>query len=646
MSAKRERTALLMSAARETSAPVGVLLAEPPRAGRGARARGKSSVRATPRVEREKHSRGEHGTRRVDMHYIVSHLLAAGAGGDTEATLVRVCAALRDLMGWDEVTFWPAYGQLGMLSVARESGISGRAVAVTTMDARHAPVPLIARFAAVGQVLVTGKPAYLIDGVYGSTSGGTPPAPAPATASGGRSSFVFPIQGAGDLLGAIECLSAIPRVPDTTRLDEAAAVGAIIGQFIERQAAGREQAPQGTPADVASEQATAKQPGGDWGQLDTAFDALAESVLIFDREGHILRANAADHLMLGYADDSSPCTTSLHERGRLVSLRDPHGQPLAGDRSPFERILRGETLSGEQAMEARLHTVDGRDLEVTISGAPLVDVTGGVSGGIAVTRDVTEQRRHERKLQNTNRRLREFLAIAAHELKTPITASKGYVQLAVKRMNRLESIATAEAPGLVNSIQQMRKNLADAEQSAQRLARLTERLLDVAHIQTNKLEMRLEEADLGAIIHAKVREQRLATPARTIRYKVRPIRAVPTLIDPDRIGQVLLNFLANALKYSPEDSVVEVTLDVRGATARVCVRDAGPGIPAAEQERIWRRFEQLDGAQQTGPVVGLGLGLYISRAIVEAHSGHVGLESTLGHGSTFWFDVPLAPASN
>jgi PAS domain S-box-containing protein len=643
MSAKPARTAMLKLAGVETSASVGLLLADPPHAHKAAKPRGKPPVRDTTRVERKSRRRIERNNHRVDMRYIVNHLLSArAADGDIEGTILRVCGALRDLMGWDEVTFWPAYGEVGALRLAPGSGISARAVAVTTTNARHMPVPLVSRFAAVSHVLVTGASTYLIDGAYGSTTDDT----AQAMASGGRSTFVFPVRGASDLLGAIECLSATPRTPDMTRLEEAAAVGTIMGQFIERQREHGASQPLGPHAGLAMERAILMLSSDDARQLDTAFDALTDSVLIFDHEGRILHANAADRAMLGYSVDTSDITTSLRERGQVMILRDPQGQPITGDQSPFERILRGETLNGQQTMDARLRTLDGRDIEVNISSAPFVDAAGRLDGGIVVTRDVTEQRAHERNLQSTIRLMQEFLAIAAHELKTPITASKAYVQLAARGMNRLEGMATTEAPALVGSIQHMLKNLFDAERSAERLARLIERLLDVAHIQTNKLELRVEAVDLAAIIHARVREQRLATPARAIRYKVRPIRAVPSLVDPDRIGQVLLNYLANALKYSPEDGVVEVTLDVRDAVARVSVRDAGLGIPAAEQERIWTRFEQLGSTQQPGASSGLGLGLYISRALVEAHGGHVGVDSAIGQGSTFWFDVPLAPHSD
>jgi signal transduction histidine kinase len=324
-----------------------------------------------------------------------------------------------------------------------------------------------------------------------------------------------------------------------------------------------------------------------------------------------------------------------------MAPRDERGQPFAEDQSPYARILRGEAIGVEHTVEAIVRTSAGRDIQVGMSGTPLMSAAGAVVGGIVVTRDVTEQRRREGGLSDANRGMREFLAVAAHDLRTPITASKGYIQLAVRRLNHLAALATTEAPSVVGSIAQVRKNLEDAEQNSQRLARLVDRLLDAAQIQANKLEMHTETVDLAAIVYTKVREQRLATPARAIRYKVRPMRAVPALIDPERIGEVLQNYLANALKYSPEDSVVEVTFGVRDGVARISVRDTGLGIPAADQQRIWSRFEQLEGAQHRRSAVGLGLGLYISRAIVEAHGGLVGLESEVGCGSTFWFEVPL-----
>ena len=110
-----------------------------------------------------------------------------------------------------------------------------------------------------------------------------------------------------------------------------------------------------------------------------------------------------------------------------------------------------------------------------------------------------------------------------------------------------------------------------------------------------------------------------------------------------RIGQVVANYLTNALKYSSVDKPVTVSLEMEGPVARVSVQDEGPGLPPVEQERIWERFHRVRGVEvQTGSGIGLGLGLYISKTIITWHGGRVGVDSTPGQGSTFWFTLPLA----
>jgi signal transduction histidine kinase len=175
-----------------------------------------------------------------------------------------------------------------------------------------------------------------------------------------------------------------------------------------------------------------------------------------------------------------------------------------------------------------------------------------------------------------------------------------------------------------------------------RIERLTSDLVDVSRIQAGRLDMQLTPCDLVPIVVDAVREQSLTAPARSIDVDVPPGAAVPVLADADRIGQVVTNYLTNALKYSADDEPVTVGLEVDGAMARVSVHDAGPGIPAAEQERIWERFYRVPGLEhRSGSGIGLGMGLYISRTIVERHHGHVGVESHPGSGSTFWFTLPL-----
>jgi signal transduction histidine kinase len=118
-------------------------------------------------------------------------------------------------------------------------------------------------------------------------------------------------------------------------------------------------------------------------------------------------------------------------------------------------------------------------------------------------------------------------------------------------------------------------------------------------------------------------------------------QTVTVLADADRIGQVVTNYVTNAIKYSPADSPIEVGLDVGVARARVWVRDEGPGLPLEEQEHIWERFHRVKGIRaQSGTGVGLGLGLHICQTIIERHHGQVGVASAPGRGSTFWFTLP------
>lgn len=548
-------------------------------------------VRAAEQAEQAEHDLGTSLEHHLDMQYIVSRLLAEG--DDIEDTLTRVCAVLRDSMGWNEVAFRPADGHLRVLP----------------------SVSAVIRIA----------------------DGHTCRHPSLAPADSAWHTFSFPVRGTHALLGVIECRGAQPDSPDSAILSAAASLGPAIGRFIERQ---REV---GERRDVHETEHMADAENPRWvSQLKAVFEALADSVVIFAPDGHILYTNAADHTMFAYDQHSDGFTTTLRERGRLLALRDEHDHPFADDCSPLMRVLRGETFNSDHAVEAMLRTPDGRDMQVSISGAPLYDEKGNLIGGVVVTRDVTERRNQERALLDANRRMKEFLAVAAHDLRTPITSSRGYIQFSAKRLDIIARAVASENPPLATRIEDVLRNLDDAERSTQRLAALVDRLLDVARIQANKLELRPEATDLAAIVRTAVDEQRLALPTRVIRCKLPPTLAVPTYADPTRIGQVLMNYLANALKYSPEDSTVEVMLDVRQAEARVAVRDAGPGVPRAKQKHIWSRFEQLGGVPQHGFDTGLGLGLYISRAIVEAHGGQVGVKSAAGHGSTFWFSLPLA----
>lgn len=248
-------------------------------------------------------------------------------------------------------------------------------------------------------------------------------------------------------------------------------------------------------------------------------------------------------------------------------------------------------------------------------------------------------------LREANRRMDEFLSIASHELKNPLAAIKGNVQLAERR---LQSAIRRSLPSRESSSEEVDcfkgafEALGIADRQVSRLNRLVGDLLDVSRIQVGKMEMHLAPVDLRTIVHEAVESQRLATPERSIHLKDPAMEPLFVQADRDRIEQVIINYLANAIKYSPEDSMVEVSLGIDDGEALIEVCDEGPGLSGDQLQLIWERFHQVnEGRKPLGSASGLGLGLYISKTIIEHHHGRYGVRSTPGAGSIFWFSLPL-----
>jgi PAS domain S-box-containing protein len=268
-------------------------------------------------------------------------------------------------------------------------------------------------------------------------------------------------------------------------------------------------------------------------------------------------------------------------------------------------------------------------------------------GALVLERERLLQERAEAQasalaLREANAQMDTFLGMAGHELKTPLTSIKLALQLAERRIRHL----TRRAPAVAHELAPLVEQSMLAESQVARLERLVNDLLDVSRIQAGKLELRLESADLATIVHKAAEEQRQANPARTIVVQVPADLRMSIIADADRIGQVVTNYLTNALKYSLEEHPVTLSIEAEDHLARVWVRDQGPGLPAEEQERIWERFHRVKGVEvQSGSGIGLGLGLHICRTIVEHHQGQVGVESAPGQGSTFWFTMPLTASA-
>ncbi len=245
-------------------------------------------------------------------------------------------------------------------------------------------------------------------------------------------------------------------------------------------------------------------------------------------------------------------------------------------------------------------------------------------------------------LAEANQRMDEFLGIASHELRTPVTVLVANTQLLLRQAERAQAqagIQNAERERVERELSLLRR----MDGQLKRLNRLLSDLVDVSRIRADRLDLRPEPGDLGEIVREIVVEQRLAHADRDIRLEMPNTEPVPVFADSERIGQVVTNYLTNALKYSDATQPVAVRLSVAGRQARVEVRDHGKGIAPEYVPHIWEVFYRVPGIEvRTGSAMGLGLGLHICKTIIERHGGEVGLDSQPGDGSTFWFTLPLA----
>jgi PAS domain S-box-containing protein len=242
-------------------------------------------------------------------------------------------------------------------------------------------------------------------------------------------------------------------------------------------------------------------------------------------------------------------------------------------------------------------------------------------------------------LQQAKERMDIFLNMASHELRTPLTSVTGYIQLARKRLSRLQ-----EAPEdwQMSQLTYLIALLDDADNQATFLNRLVGDLLEASRAEARKLSLQYAVCDVTAMAQEAIQGQLAAWPDRHISLRHEEGEPLLAQVDKGRILQVLTNYLTNALKYSPSDRPVLVRARRDGEYIRVLVSDAGPGIPTEEQDHIWERFYRIEGIKpQDGEIPGLGMGLYLSRVIVEQHGGQVGVESRVGEGSTFWFTLPM-----
>jgi len=287
----------------------------------------------------------------------------------------------------------------------------------------------------------------------------------------------------------------------------------------------------------------------------------------------------------------------------------------------------------------RIVTPDGIEKVIHAHGTVELDAQGAPLRMIGASQDVTERHRLEATLREQNEKLKEldrlkngFISTVSHELRTPLASIMGYAEF-------LED----EVAGVLNPDQQA--FVRQVVEGANRLQLLVDDLLDVARFDSGAFRIYPREADLAEKVREIVHSLQPQAKEASLRLDAEvPCGPLAMAFDPDRIGQVLLNLLGNAVKFTPRGGAIQVRVVTTEADVRIEVEDSGIGIAESNMSKLFEKFFQID-PSTTREKGGAGLGLSISKALIEAHGGQIGVESRLGSGSTFWFSLPRAEAS-
>ncbi len=349
-------------------------------------------------------------------------------------------------------------------------------------------------------------------------------------------------------------------------------------------------------------------------ELEATISNIADSVFVCDPEGKITYINSSGLQMIGGQRPAGPLT--VVDYIAALKPRTLDGKPISRDDLSISRALRGEVVRGTEEIvyDARLR----QDRYILVSSAPMRDPDGRFLGAVQILSDIT-------RLKELDLLKDQFITVAAHEIKTPVTAIKGFAQTLAKAPD-------ACAP-------RYRRALETMVQQSDRIDALVRDFLDVSRMRWGRVKLVAERMNLTDLVAEAVARRASLSP----RHELAITREDPVWIegDRDRLNQVIENLLDNAVKFSPGGGKIEVQVRREEQRAVVSVRDEGVGIPKDRQAHLFERFYRAH-IGTPFDYGGLGVGLYISREIVRQHGGEMWFESEEGKGSTFYFSLPLA----
>lgn len=344
---------------------------------------------------------------------------------------------------------------------------------------------------------------------------------------------------------------------------------------------------------------------------DAIVETVREPLLILDDDLRVQRANHAfyQHFQVTPADTE----------GRLIFELGKGQWNIPALRTLLRELLPTNHALVDYEVE---HTLPSVGYKVMLLNAQRIDHVQRI---LLAMEDITARKQVEREREQVLQQRQEFMAVASHELKTPVTSLKGYTQVLHARFVKAGDERSAMMLGKM-------------ETQLGKLITLIGELLDVTKIEAGQLAWHNEPFDLDALVRDSVEEVGYTSTQHQIR--IEGAISSPVFGDCDRIGQVLINLLSNAVKYSPHASTIQVTVAADADTATISVQDFGIGIAQEQHEHVFDRFFRVSNPEaKTFP--GLGLGLFISAQIVRRHGGRIWVDSQEGEGSTFSFSIPL-----
>lgn len=370
--------------------------------------------------------------------------------------------------------------------------------------------------------------------------------------------------------------------------------------------------PTGQPAAPSTGQTTARstaQPAAPPNGRTLALASLPDAVAILDADRRLAEVNGAFVRLCGCTEEE------LRERPvhDLLEWHDSDGQRSDGSAWPAPARLPGSRIIVPQTVT--LKTPAGRRLAVTVTGTYLREPDGSLRGVLLTLRPPA--RGHDRQPSGM-----EIVSTVSHELRSPLTSVKGYTSLMLNRWERLAD-------------DQKKMMLEQVNHDADRVTRLITELLDISRLETGRLILRRQMVDLPRLAATVVEKVSMEYPELEATTEF-PASFPKVYADPDKVEQVLTNLVENACKYaSPQGLRIDGTVEADSVS--VGVHDRGEGIPESDLRKVFTKFFR----RSVGRPTGSGLGLWISRGLVESHGGELRAESKEGQGSTFRFTLPL-----